>query len=315
MKIVITDGYTVNPGDLSWESITALGELTVYERSHVNELYERCRDADIVLTNKTPISRELIESLHHLRLIAVLATGYNIVDIHAAKERGIPVSNVPGYGTASVAQHTIALLLELTNKICVHTTSVAKGEWQISKDWSYAKAPVTELDGKTMGIVGMGNIGQRVAKIAHALGMKILYNSRSKKENALGEFTDLHTLFFNSDVVSLHCPLAADNKAFVNEKLLHIMKPSVFLINTSRGQLIHEQELADALNNDIIAGAALDVLSEEPPRNDNPLLTAKNCIITPHNAWISIEARKRIMAVTKENIEAFLQGHPVNSVV
>lgn len=314
MKIVVTDGYTLNPGDLSWHEIEAFGELTVYERTPPYLVTERCNEADIVLSNKVPIGKDVIENLPRLRLISVMATGYNVIDVAAAKSKKIVVCNVPAYGTASVAQHTIALMLELANHAGVHAQSVADGEWQRAADWSYTKKPVIELDGKILGIIGMGNIGRRVAQIAAALGMKIMYTGPRKKDDALSVFTDMKSLFTESDVISLHCPLKSDNHEFVNSALLRLMKPSSMLINTARGQLINEHDLADALNKNQIAGAALDVLSAEPPHESNPLLIAKNCIITPHNAWVSREARERILKTTAKNIEAFLQNRPVNVV-
>lgn len=314
MNIIVIDGYALNPGDLNWKNITALGDVTIHERTSAENIYERCKDANIVLTNKVAFTRETIGKLDKLKLICVTATGYNIVDTAAAKEQGIMVCNVPAYGTASVAQHTIALLLELSNRVSVHSKSVADGEWVTAKDWCYTKAPIIELAGKTLGIVGMGHIGTQVAKIAAALGMHILYNSRTNKNLKDYNFVDIPALFAKSDVVSLHCPLTAENTGFVNMALLQAMKPSAFIINTARGLLINEADLAEALNDAIIAGAALDVLSTEPPKADNPLLTAKNCVITPHNAWISKEARERVMAVTTENIKGFIQGQPVNRV-
>ena len=313
-KIVVTDGYTLNPGDLSWKQIEALGELTVYERTKPNEIIERCKDAAIVLTNKVPFSEATLAQLPNLKMIGVTATGYNIIDVQAAAQKGIVVSNVPAYGTASVAQHTIALLLELTNQVGKHAASVAAGGWVKSPDFSYQLSPVTELAGKTLGIVGWGNIGQQTARIAQALGMELLYHNPSKKENAFAPWASLPDLFAKSDFISLHCPLKPENTGFVNNELIGVMKPSACIINTSRGPLINEQHLADALNSNRIAGAALDVLSTEPPPPDNPLLTAKNCIITPHNAWISKEARQRVMDVTIENVAGFLKGEPVNKV-
>ena len=314
MKIVVTDGYTLNPGDLSWQSIEAFGELTVYERSLENSLVERCSEADIILSNKTVFGKETIDQLHKTKLISVLAAGYNVINVKAAGEKGITVCNAPKYGTATVAQHTIALLLELTNHVGLHAASVANGEWTTAKDWCYGKTTIIELAGKTFGIVGLGNIGQRVAQIAHALGMKIIYYNPRKKETGFAKHVDLKTLFQQSDFISLHCPLKPDNHQFVNKEMLQLMKPSAFLINTARGQLINEQDIADALNNNQIAGAALDVLSTEPPDENNPLLSAKNCIITPHNAWMSKEARQRILNITTKNIEAFLKGSSINVV-
>jgi glycerate dehydrogenase len=267
-----------------------------------------------VVTNKVPLTRATMQQLPQLKLIAVLATGYNIVDTEAARKQGVVVCNVPAYGTASVAQHTFALLLELTNHVGLHAQSVAAGEWQRSPDFAYTKKPVMELAGKTLGIVGFGHIGQQTARVGAALGMKILYNSRSEKNIGWATFADMETLFAQSDAVSLHCPLTPDNNGFVNKNLLGVMKRSAILINTARGPLIQEQDLADALNSGAIAGAALDVLSAEPPQEINPLLKARNCIITPHIAWISLEARQRIMAVTAQNIAAFSKGHAINVV-
>jgi glycerate dehydrogenase len=314
MRIVVTDGYTLNPRDLSWQSIEAFGDITVYDRSAEDTLVERCGEADIILSNKTVFSKKTIDQLHKPKLISVLAAGYNVIDIRAARENGVIVCNTPGYGTATVAQHTIALLLELTNHVGLHLESVADGDWVRSKDWCYGKTTIIELAGKTIGIVGFGNIGRKVAEIARAFDMKIIYYSAHKKETQIAEFVELKILFQKSDFISLHCPLKSDNHQFVNKEILQLMKPSAFLINTARGQLINEQDLADALNNKLIAGAALDVLATEPPNADNPLLSAKNCILTPHNAWMSKEARERILDITTKNIEAFLQGKPINVV-
>ncbi|OQP59765.1 glycerate dehydrogenase [Niastella vici] len=314
MKIVVTDGYTLNPGDLSWSPIQQFGEVTVYDRTKPEEIIDRCHDANIILTNKVPLSEATIAQLPQLKMIGVTATGYNIIDVQAAAKRKIVVCNVPAYGTASVAQHTIALLLELTNQVGRHAASVAAGEWVQSPDFSYQKTPITELAGKTLGIIGWGNIGQQTARIAQALGMHIIYYNPSKKEKEWASWHPLPDLFAESDVVSLHCPLKPENTGFVNAGLIALMKPSAFIINTSRGPLINEQDLADALNSGRIAGAALDVLSAEPPSAKNPLLTAKNCIITPHNAWISKEARQRVMDVTVQNVAAFFNDKPVNKV-
>lgn len=314
MKIVVTDGYTLNPGDLSWDPIAAFGDLTVYDRTPANLVVERCRDAAIVLTNKCAFPANVLKALPNLKLISVTATGYNVVDIKTAREQQIVVCNVPAYGTASVAQHTIALMLELTNQVGLHAASVAAGEWVRATDWSYSKTSIMELAGKTLGIVGWGNIGQQTARIAMALGMNLVYYNPSEKAGAFAGYKSLPELFATSDVISLHCPLTNDNTGFVNNDLLQLMKPTAYLINTSRGALINEQQLADALNHERIAGAALDVLSTEPPSPDNPLLKARHCIITPHNAWISKEARQRIMDTTAGNIRAFLQQRPVHMV-
>ena len=315
MKIIITDGYTVNPGDLSWSSIEAFGELMLYERTSPELIVERCKNADVILSNKTLVSKEAIEQLPLLKLICVTATGYNMIDTQAAKEKGITVCNAPAYGTTSVAQHTFALILELTNHVGLHDDSVAIGDWVKSVDWCYNKAPIMGLEGKTIGIVGFGNIGRQTARIADAFGMKVLYNSRQKKEGvSTAEYVSLEELFAASDIVSLHCPVTPLNNKFVNAGLLKLMKPSAMLVNTARGLLINEDDLAAALNSHIIAGAALDVLSSEPPSSNNPLLYAKNCIITPHNAWMSREARQRILDITTQNIRAFIDNKPVNVV-
>jgi glycerate dehydrogenase len=314
IKIVVTDGYTLNPGDLSWKEIEALGELKVYDRTKTEEIVDRCRDANIILTNKVPFSEATLAELPQLKMIGVTATGYNIIDVQAAAKKDIVVSNVPAYGTASVAQHTIALLLELTNHVGKHAASVAAGDWAKSADFSYQLAPITELAGKTLGIVGWGNIGEQTARIAQAFGMELLYYNPSQKENAFAKWVSLQELFTNADYVSLHCPLKPDNMGFVNNEIIRVMKRGACIINTSRGQLINEQHLADALNNGRIAGAALDVLSVEPPSPQNPLLSAKNCIITPHIAWISKEARQRVMATTVQNVAGFLNSKPVNVV-
>jgi glycerate dehydrogenase len=314
MNIVITDGYTLNPGDLNWNEIDSLGNLKLYDRTPVGLINDRCAEADIIITNKTPVNRETINKAHGLKMIAVTATGYNNIDIAAASEKNIIVSNVPAYGTASVAQHVFALLLELTNHTGLHSQSTANGEWQKAKDWSYTLSPVTELSGKTFGVIGLGHIGQQVATIALAFGMKVIYYNPHQKEYGGAKAVSLSDLFKQADIISLHCPLKPDNKKFVNRGLLSLMKPAAYIINTARGQLINESDLAEALNNEIIAGAALDVLSKEPPDENNPLFKAKNCIITPHIAWVSREARQRIMGKTVENIHAFLQGRPINVV-
>jgi glycerate dehydrogenase len=310
MKIVVTDGFTLNPGDLSWEGVKHFGDITIYDRTAGSQVVERCRDAEIIITNKTPVQKTIIQQLPSLKLICVTATGYNIVDTAAARERNIPVCNVPAYGTYSVAQHSFALILEITNHVALHAASVQQGDWLKSADWCYTKAPLTELAGKIIGIVGMGNIGQQVARIAIAMGMGVIFNSGHKKEISFATYVSKEDLFKHSDFISLHCPLTPDNKEFVNAQLLSLMKPTAWLINTARGQLINEKDLANALNNGRIGGAALDVLSVEPPKPDNPLLSAKNCILTPHNAWASKEARERILRITIENIQSFAEGKP-----
>jgi glycerate dehydrogenase len=318
MQITIIDGFTLNPGDLSWQNLENYGELTIYDRTepNISTYIERCKNAEVIIINKSGliIGEEILSQLPHLKLIMVSATGYNIIDTAAAKKLGILVTNVPGYGTDSVAQHTIALILELSNRVGPNSDSVQKGNWVTAEDWCFTEKPVFELAGKTLGIIGFGNIGQKVSEIAKALGMNILYNSNSDKKSDLGQFTDLETLTKTSDFISLHCPANEKTMKMINADFLKKMKQTAYLINTSRGQLIDEQALADALNSNQIAGAALDVLSQEPPKVDNPLLSAKNCIITPHNAWISFEARQRIMKILEENLKAFINGTPINTV-
>ena len=313
MQIVITDGFTLNPGDLSWKAFHELGEVIYHDRTASNQIVERCKNAHVIITNKTPVSSEVIDAAKELRLIAVTATGYNMVDVAAAKKRGILVCNVPDYGTDSVAQHTFAMLLELTNQVGLHSASVKAGDWARSADWCYTKRPIKELKNNTIGIIGLGKIGIQMAKIAMAFGMKVIYY-RGKK--GLENFTEvsLQELFAQADFISIHCPLTAENNGFINKELLALMKPSAYLINASRGSLIVEQDLADALLQHKIAGAALDVLSSEPPSPQNPLIGLANCIITPHNAWISFEARSRLMKTTFENVSAMINGNPTNMV-
>lgn len=307
MKIVVLDGYCLNPGDLSWRGLEALGEVTVYDRTPESLLLERARGADAVLTNKTPLGRETLAALPGLRYLGVLATGYNVVDAAAARERGIVVTNVPAYGTASVAQLTIALLLELCHHVGAHGESVRRGEWTASQDWSYWKTPQVELAGKTFGCVGLGRIGRQTARIAEALGMRVVAHSRSQ---GIG----LEALLEQSDVVSLHCPLFPETRGLLGASELERMKPSAFLLNTSRGPLVVEQELADALNAGMIAGAGVDVLSVEPPTEGSPLFSARNCLVTPHIAWATREARGRLMEIATKNVSAFAAGAPENVV-
>lgn len=315
MNIVITDGYTLNSGDLTWDGIARFGQLYLHDRTPPHLIEERCRDAQLIITNKTPLSRETIANLPNLQCICVTATGYNVIDTKAAAEKSIVVCNVPDYGTASVAQHVFALLLELTNAVGRHSTSVRNGDWNRAADWSYSLQPIVEISGKTMGIVGYGNIGQQVGCIADAFDMKVIYFNPRQKQSAIGEQRSLEAVFAESDIVSLHCPLTPENTGMVNKTLLQKMKPTALLINTARGPLVNEEDLAAALHEGVIGGAALDVLSTEPPTEKHrPLLEAKNCIITPHNAWMSREARQRIMTMTEKNIAAFLQGRPLNQV-
>lgn len=317
VSIVILDGYTVNPGDTSWDAVAVLGDLAIHARTCDDLILERARHADIVITNKTPLSASTIDSLPRLRFIAELATGYNNIDIAAAGARGIPVANVPGYSTDSVAQHCFALLLALANGICVHGEAVRRGEWIASADFSFCRTSLVELAGKRLGVVGLGAIGKRVAVIGKALGMEIAaFNPRSRIEpdGVPVTWLPLEELFATSDVVSLHCPLTLDNERFVDRALLSRMKPTALLINTARGALIDEAALADALNAGVIAGAGLDVVALEPMREGNPLQDAANCVITPHNAWASLAARQRLIAATAANVAAFLAGKPVNIV-
>ena len=317
MKIVVLDGHTLNPGDNSWEGVEALGATAVHARTATADIVSRASDADIVLTNKTPLTRQTIGQLPKLKFISVLATGFNVVDTAAARERNIPVSNVPIYGTDTVAQHVFAVLLHLIHRSGEHDAAVRAGEWQKRQDFSFWLSTLTELAGKTMGIVGFGRIGRKTAEIAHAFGMKVIahdvYQSTPPTYDRFS-WSSIDDLFRQSDVVSLHCPQTSDNKQFVNGQLISKMKPTAILINAARGTLVNEAELAGALNAGRIAGACLDVVSTEPIASDNPLLKAKNCLITPHMAWAAVEARRRLMATTAENIAAFQQGKPINVV-
>lgn len=318
MKLVILDGYTENPGDLSWDWLRdTVDEYTVYDSTPQEKVTERCKDADIVVTNKKLITREIIDALPSLKFIATLSTGYNVVDIKAARERGIPVSNIPAYSTDGVAQLVFALLLEMTNAVAIHNESVKDGEWCRCEHFCYWKTPLTELRGKTFGIIGFGKIGSAVASIANGFGMKVIaYSPNTRSYDGFGqvEFTDRERVIKESDVISLHCPLTDDTEGMVDMGFLKKMKSSAFLINTSRGPVIVEKDLADALNEGVIAGAGLDVLSQEPADESNPLLKCEKCIITPHIAWASLEARTRLMNIFEGNVRAFLEGKPRNVV-
>ncbi|WP_422484680.1 D-2-hydroxyacid dehydrogenase [Gudongella sp. DL1XJH-153] len=322
MKIVVLDGYTLNPGDLSWEGISQFGELTVYDRTAYKPggedlVVERAKDADAILLNKTLLTREMIDRLPKLKYVGVLATGYNIVDIEAAKENGIVVTNVPTYGTTAVAQMIFALLLELCHHVGEHSKAVFDGEWVENPDWSFWNYPLVELAGKTMGIIGYGRIGSNVGKIAQALGMKVLAMASSPKPELETEdlrFASLDEILEQSDVISLHVPLFESTEGMINKDSIEKMKKNVMIINTSRGPLIVEKDLAEALNSGRIAGVALDVVSSEPINEDNPLLKAENCIITPHIAWAPKESRKRLMDVAVDNLEKFIQRNPINIV-
>lgn len=319
MKIVVLDGYTENPGDLSWEGLASLGELTVYDRTPLTDERETIRrigDAEVVYTNKTPITKAVLDACPGIRFISVLATGYNCVDCAAARERGIPVTNIPTYGTAAVGQFAIALLLEICHHIGHHNETVHAGRWEQADDWCYWDYPLIELDGKTLGVIGFGRIGQTTARIARAMGMNVLaYDSHESESGcAIAQYTDLDTLLASSDVVALHCPLFPETQGIINRDTIAKMKDGAILLNNSRGPLVVEQDLADALNSGKLAAAGLDVVSTEPIRGDNPLLTAKNCIITPHISWAAKESRSRIMTAAEENLRAWLAGAPVNVV-
>lgn len=322
MRIVVLDGYTLNPGDLSWEGFEKYGELTVYDRTSYDGrgeelVVKRAKDADIVLLNKTILSREVMEKLPKLKYVGVLATGYDVIDIEAARELGIIVTNIPTYGTYSVAQMAIALLLEMCNHVWIHNESVKKGEWASNPDWCYWKYPLIELAEKTVGIIGYGRIGQATGRIAQALGMKVvaydLYQNKALESETM-RYVDLNQLLAQSDVIVLHCALTSDTKGIINRESIAKMKDGVMIVNNSRGQLIVEEDLAAALNSGKVAGAAVDVVSREPISDDNPLLKAKNCIITPHISWAPREARKRLLDIAVDNLDKFIAGKPINVV-
>jgi glycerate dehydrogenase len=317
MKIVVLDGYTLNPGDLSWDNLKVIGEVVIYDRTPTGEILERSKNAEILFTNKTPLKEEILNALPSLKYIGVLATGYNVVDIEAAKRRGIVVTNVPAYSTFSVAQLTFALLLELCLHVQRQSDSVLSGKWASSVDFTYRDFPLIELAGKTIGIIGFGNIGQSVANIAASFGMNVISFSRRQTDQSHRtnfNWVTIDELFETADVVSVHCPLVPETKGLVNIGYLKKMKKSAFLLNTSRGPIVIEEDLAYALNNDLISGAGVDVLSVEPPSADNHLLKAKNCIITPHIAWATREARIRLLDIAVNNLAHFLGNTPVNVV-
>ncbi|MCD8117409.1 MAG: D-2-hydroxyacid dehydrogenase [Oscillospiraceae bacterium] len=316
MKIVILDGYTVNPGDLSWKKMEELGEVSVYDRTlGEDETVRRIGDAEVVVTNKCPITRSVMDHCPGLRYIAVTATGYNVVDVACAREKGIPVSNVPAYGTATVAQFAIALLLELCCHVAHHDQAVHEGRWERSVEWCFWDYPITELAGKTMGIIGYGNIGQATGRIAAAMGMEVIAYSRTvRADQDPSVYVTLDELLARSDVVSLHCPLTPETEGLINRETIAKMKDGAILINNSRGQLVVERDLAEALNTGKLAAAGVDVASTKPIRGDNPLLTAKNCLITPHISWAATEARQRILEMTIENVRAYAAGAPVRMV-
>ena len=319
MKIVVLDGYAENPGDLSWAPLEALGEVTVYDRTSLTDEEEtivRLSGAEIAVTNKTPITRRVIDACPRLRYITMLATGYNVVDAAYAREKGIPLSNIPTYGTAAVGQFAIALLLEICHHAAHHSDTVYAGKWAACADWCYWDYPLIELDGKTMGIIGFGRIGQQTGRIARALGMRVLAcgSHPSDSGRAIADYVELDALLAASDVIALHCPLFPETEGIINRETIRKMKDGVILLNNSRGPLVVEQDLADALNSGKVYAAGLDVVSTEPIREDNPLLTAKNCIITPHISWAPRESRQRIMDTAAQNIRAYLDGAPINVV-
>ena len=320
MKIVILDGYTENPGDLSWEGLEKLGDMTVYDRTSltdVQEVIDRIGDAEIVFTNKTPMPREVFDTCTNIRYVGVLATGYNVVDVDAAKEKNIPVCNIPTYGTAAVGQFAIALLLEICHHVGHHDKAVHEGRWENNPDWCFWDYPLIELDGKVMGIIGYGRIGQATGRIAQALGMKVLAYDAYRNpalESETCQYADLDEVLAKSDVIALHCPLFSETEGMINRESIAKMKDGVIILNNSRGPLIVEKDLAEALNSGKVAAAGLDVVSTEPIRGDNPLLTAKNCILTPHISWAPRESRQRIMDCTVDNVRAYLQGAPINVV-
>ena len=315
IKIAVLDGFTLNPGDLSWDGIKKLRKCSIYERTPPGLTVERAKHAEVIFTNKVVFDKKVIEQLPNLKYIGVLATGYNVVDINAAKNAGIIVTNIPAYSTNSVAQMVFSHILNFTQNVAIHAESVKNGDWAKSIDFAYWKTPQTELAGKTLGIIGFGKIGQAVAKIALAFGMKVIFNNRSLKRTEIKAVqVELETVFSESDFISINCPLTEENAGFINRSALAKMKKTAFLINTGRGPLINESDLAEALNNETIAGAGLDVLSLEPASPDNPLPKAKNCFITPHIAWATYEARTRLMEIATKNLTAFLEGNPQNVV-
>jgi glycerate dehydrogenase len=322
MKIVVLDGHILNPGDLTWEPLKEFGDLTVYDRTVYDDsnddlIIERIGDAEIVFTNKTPISENVFRSCPRLKFLGVLATGYNVVDVDAAKKFSICVTNIPNYGTESVAQMAVALLLELTNHVWIHSEAVKNGEWNKIGEWCFWKQPLMELNGKTAGIIGYGRIGQATSKIVQAMGMKVIaYNRHQHKEleNESMRYVRLEDIFEKSDAIFLHCPLSEDNRGMINRGSISRMKDGVIIINNARGPLIVDEDLAHGLNSGKIGGAALDVMSQEPIREDSPLLKAKNCIITPHISWAARETRQRLMDIAAENLRKFLEGAPVNAV-
>lgn len=319
MNIVVLDGYSLNPGDLCWDELMKLGNVTIFDRTPENTIVERAQGAQLLLSNKTPLSATTLQQLPDLRYIGVLATGYDVIDVKAAELQRVMVTNIPSYGTDSVAQFVFALLFELCHQVGLHANSVQRGTWTASADWCYWKTPLVELSGKTMGIIGAGRIGLQTARIANALGMQVIALNGSEETDRAVPFDGFRwvpkeELFRNSDVISLHCPLTTETEAIINKAHLNLMKSNAFLINTARGKLVNEMDLAQALDERRIAGAALDVLSHEPPPADHPLFHASNCIITPHIAWATKEARGRLLQIAVDNVRSFLEGKPQNVV-
>lgn len=316
MKIVNLDGYTTNPGDQSWDSFKQYGDLIVYDRTEQEDVIERAKDADVLIINKTVITRYMLEQLPNLKYIGLQSTGYNVVDCEAAKEKGIIVSNIPAYSTTAVAQLVFALILEITNKVAIHSDAVHNGEWSSCPDFCFWKGTLTELDQKTIGIIGFGSIGQRVSNIAKAFGMNVLVFTPHPNPEIFSdvEFVSFEELCKNSDIITCHCPLTPQTENLINKDAIAMMKKSAIIINTSRGPVVNDVDLANALNNKDIQGAGLDVLRVEPPEQSNPLLSAKNCYITPHIAWAAFETRKRLLTILEENLKAFVEGHPQNVV-
>ena len=314
MKTVILDGYAENPGDLSWDWLAEYGEYKVYDRTPAELIDERCAGFDTVITNKTPLTKETLSKIENLRYVGLLSTGYNVVDWEYCRERGIPVCNIPSYSTMAVAQNVFAHIIAYTNQVAAHSASVHAGEWASNPAFSYQVAPIYELDGKTLGIIGFGKIGAAVAKIGIAFGMKILAQTNHPKDIEGVEFTDRETLIKNSDFITIHTPLTPETQDMVNSEFLSKMKPTAMLINTSRGPVIDENALAEALKNGVIAAAGLDVMRREPPEKDNPLTCLPNCSITPHIAWAGYETRIRLMDICKQNIRAYADGKPINLV-
>lgn len=316
MKIVNLDGYTTNPGDQSWKWLSKYGEYTVYDRTNPEDIIDRAKDADILIINKSVITAEMLDAMPKLKYVGLQSTGYNVIDCKAARKRGITVSNIPAYSTNAVAQLVFALILQITNKVTLHSDAVHNGEWCNCPDFCFWKAPLAELDNKTIGILGFGSIGKKVSTIAKAFGMKVISFTPHPKPDEFSDvkFVDFDTLLKKSDIITCHCPLNEKTEGIINKEALSKMKKTAILINTSRGPVVDEQALADALNNDNIQAAGLDVLKTEPPKSDNPLLNAKNCYITPHIAWAAYETRARLLTILEDNLKAFLDGKPQNVV-